>query len=147
KAPLAEFKSDTPLFPNDVTTTSAAEAYRDVLADVGAVLPRQDDIDSRILREVRTGTFTHRGSKGHLPGIIDTQRDLGPNSWPEYRTYAVPADSDHDGMPDAWERAHGLNPNSPPGDFSDANADPDGDGFTNLEDYLNELAARRSTRD
>ncbi len=53
-----------------------------------------------------------------------------------YKTYAVPDDSDHDGLPDAWEQSHGLNPHSPAGDFKDANADPDGDGFTCLEDYL-----------
>jgi hypothetical protein len=142
-APLSEIKFDAPLFPDFVTTTTAAEAYRDVLSDVGAVLPRQDPIDRRVIQEVRDGTFTYRGSKGGLPGIIDSQRDLGPNPWPDYKTYDVPDDSDHDGLPDSWERAHGLNPSSPPGDFSDASADPDGDGFTNIEDYLNALAARR----
>jgi hypothetical protein len=145
-APLAEFKSENPLFPPYVATTSAADAYRDVLADVGALLPRQDAIDRRVIHEVRTGTFTYQWSKGHLPGIIDTQRDLGPDPWPVYKTYDVPEDSDHDGLPDSWERQHRLNPASPPNDFSDANADPDGDGFTNLEDYLNGLAGSLSTR-
>jgi len=146
-APLAEIKSDTPLFPAYVRTTSALDAFEDVLADVGAVLPSQDAIDRRILREVRTGTFTYKGSKGQHPGIIDSPHDLGPNPWPEYKTYDVPADSDHDGLPDAWEQARHLNPHSTPGDFSDANADPDGDGYTCLEDYLNDLAARRPARD
>ena len=41
-------------------------------------------------------------------------------------------DSDGDGMPDGWEVAHGLNPLNP----TDAGLDPDGDGFTNLEEYL-----------
>ncbi len=145
-APLSEFKSETPLFPDHVTTTSAADAYRAVLADAGALLPKQDAIDRRIIDEVRAGTFSLRGSKGHLPGIIDTQRDLGPNPWPEYKTYDLPVDTDHDGLPDSWEQAHGLNPHSRPSDFSDANADPDGDGFTRLEDYLNELASRRPDR-
>ncbi|RME89568.1 MAG: hypothetical protein D6766_14600, partial [Verrucomicrobia bacterium] len=40
-------------------------------------------------------------------------------------------DADHDGLPDAWERAHGLDP----GDPADATADPDGDGRTNREEY------------
>lgn len=44
----------------------------------------------------------------------------------------VVLDSDGDGMPDEWEKRYGLNPN----DASDANADRDGDGFTNLEEYL-----------
>jgi hypothetical protein len=147
-APLDEIKVDAPLFPAFVTTTSAADAFRDVLADVGATLPRQDTIDRRIIEEVRAGSFTFRGSKGGLPGIIDSQCDLGPNPWPEYKTFDVPDDCDHDGLPDAWERKHGLNPNSPPNDFSDSNADPDGDGYTHLEDYLNELAAgRRQAQD
>ena len=38
-------------------------------------------------------------------------------------------------MPDAWELARGLDPRDP----ADRNADPDGDGYTNLEDYLNGL--------
>jgi hypothetical protein len=135
-------RSDRPFFPPYVRTTSAVEAYRDVLDDIGANLPRQDAIDARIIREVREGTFTYKGSKGHLPGIIDTPTDLGPNPWPEYRTYDVPDDSDHDGMPDRWESRRGLDSHSP----ADANADPDGDGYTNLEDYLNELAARGPSR-
>ncbi len=137
QAPLGEFKVDAEMFPGQVETTSAAAAFDDVLADVGATLPRQDSIDRRIIHEVRTGTFSYRGNRGHLPGIIDSQTDLGPEPWPRYRTYDVPVDSDHDGLPDDWEIKKGLSPNSPAGDFSDANADPDGDGYTNLEDYLN----------
>ena len=41
-------------------------------------------------------------------------------------------DSDHDGMPDEWELAHGLNPFDP----TDATADPDHDGMTNLQEYI-----------
>ncbi len=40
-------------------------------------------------------------------------------------------DADNDGMPDAWELKFGLNPNDP----ADAKADPDGDTFTNLEEF------------
>jgi hypothetical protein len=137
EAPLREFKVDAPMFPGQVETTSAAVAYEDVLNDVGATLPKQDPIDKRIIQEVRTGTFSHRGKRGNLPGIIDSQLDLGPEPWPVYKTYDVPVDSDHDGLPDDWEIKKGLSPNSPAGDFSDANGDPDGDGYTNLEDYLN----------
>jgi hypothetical protein len=141
-APLSEIRSDAPLFPAYVKTTSAAEAFRDVLADVGATLPRRDPIDRRVLSEVRTGTFSHRGSKRGLAGIIDTPLDLGPDPWPDYKTRDVPLDWDRDGLPDDWERTRGLDPFSPMGDFSDSNADPDGDGYTLLEQYLNELDSR-----
>lgn len=40
-------------------------------------------------------------------------------------------DSDGDGMPDAWESAHQLNPYLP-----DAASDADGDGWLNLDEYL-----------
>ena len=43
----------------------------------------------------------------------------------------VVLDADNDGLPDAWEKKYGLNVN----DASDANADTDGDDFTNLEEY------------
>jgi hypothetical protein len=46
-----------------------------------------------------------------------------------------PPDTDLDGMPDAWEKAQSLNPDDP----KDGPLDPDGDGYTNLEDYLNGL--------
>ena len=49
----------------------------------------------------------------------------------------APTDTDRDGMPDAWETKRGLSPSS----AADGNGDDDGDGYTNLEEYLNELAA------
>ena len=104
-APIGEVRADRAASPPDhVKTTSAAEAYEDVLADIGATRPRQDAIDRRVVQEVRSGSFSHRGSKGGLPGIIDTPGDLGPAPWPEYRTRDVPVNTDHDGLPDPWER-------------------------------------------
>ena len=51
-----------------------------------------------------------------------------------YTIAAVPAqDTDGDGMPDSWETANSLDPNS----AADAALDPDGDGFTNLQEYQN----------
>ena len=50
-----------------------------------------------------------------------------------------PVDSDHDGMPDEWEIARGLNAN----DAVDVSGDRDGDGYTNVEEYLNYLVATK----
>lgn len=48
---------------------------------------------------------------------------------------AAPADSDHDGMPDAWEREHGLDPAN-----SDDRNGLGSNGYTNLDNYLNSIA-------
>ena len=49
-----------------------------------------------------------------------------------FTTLVQPPDTDHDGMSDAWETAHGLNPNDP----NDAALDSDGDGQTNLAEFV-----------
>jgi hypothetical protein len=118
-----------------VMTQTAADACLSVLAEAGAVLPKRDTADSRIVGEARTGNAAFGGKWGPGSGIIDSQADAG--GWPELRSSAAPADSDHDGMPDDWELGRRLNPT----DASDGNGDPDGDGYTNLEDYLNGLCA------
>jgi hypothetical protein len=132
----ARVHAGEPLFEPFVTTHTAREAYASVLADVGATRPRQDAVDRRVLADVRARGHTFTGSKGQLPGIIDTPADAG--GWPEYRSGEPPPDADHDGIPDAWETAHGLDPANP---ADGAAYRPD--GYTNLEHYLNELAARR----
>ena len=104
---------------------SAAELLESVLALVGANRPARDAVDERIVEEVRTRTGR----------IIDSQSEVG--GWPVYRSADPPRDTDMDGMPDAWEIAHGLDPLDP----SDHAGDRDGDGYTHIEDYLNGLAA------
>ena len=67
-------------------------------------------------------------------GIITTPKDVG--GWPEFKSLSQPpADTDKDGMPDEWEKAHGLDPN----DAADGTKDRDGDGYTNIEEYINGL--------
>jgi hypothetical protein len=61
---------------------------------------------------------------------------LDSKGWPVLAAGTAPQDSDHDGMPDGWETAHGLNPN-----LDDSAQDPNGDGYTNLEEYINGLAS------
>jgi hypothetical protein len=67
----------------------------------------------------------------HSPGVIGKVDDPLLTSGP-----APPADSDLDGMPDAWETSHGLAPN----DATDASKASQPRGYTNLENYVNELA-------
>lgn len=57
-----------------------------------------------------------------------------PTPWQD-NPGGVILDSDGDGLPDDWESAHGLNPYVGTGDDG-ASGDPDGDGLTNLQEYL-----------
>jgi hypothetical protein len=137
----ADIRVNTPFFPDYVTNHTARDAFKRVLSDTGCNQPGLDDHDARVIQETLGRTYTYSGSKTGLPGLPDTQDDVG--GWENYPHLERPADwdTDHDGLPDWWETLHGLNPGSPPDDFSDSNADPDGDGYTQLEDYLNWLAA------
>ena len=82
----------------------------------------RDSVDLAIIAGVRDRT-------GHQ---IDSQREVG--GWPVLATAPAPLDSDGDGMPDVWERSHGLDPGR-----NDSAGDRDHDGFTNIEEYLNSL--------
>lgn len=134
---------NAPFFPSYATIHGATNAYKQVLSDVGCSQPQIDDHDVRVIRETIDGTYTYTGTGpyGGSPGLPNSQTDVG--GWEDYGTATRPMgwDSDHDGLPDWWETIKGLNPNSPAGNFSDSNGDPDGDEYTNLEDYLNWLAA------
>ncbi len=115
-----------PFDMHSVTTHSADEAYRLVLDRAGAVLPTRDAVDRRIIDDVK-----NRSGK-----LIDDPSEVG--GWPELKSAEPPLDADRDGMPDAWEVAHGLNPKDP----ADGPRESTPGGYTNLELYLNELAAK-----
>jgi len=124
-----------PFFESHVKTQTAAEAFTNVLANVGCNFPKLDEHDQRVIAETRAGAAKYKGSKTGLPGLPDSQDDVGGwDNYPEVHR-AADWDTDHDGMPDGWEKAHGLNPKDP----ADGNADLNGDGYTNLEKYLNSL--------
>lgn len=131
---------DKPFFPSYVETQSAKAAYKNVLSDIGANQPFFDKHDNRVIDETLKGTFTFKGSKSGLGGMIDNEQDAG--GWPNFasETRSADWDTDHDGLPNWWEKAFGLNENSKAGDFSDANQDTDKDGFTQLDNYLDWLA-------
>jgi hypothetical protein len=99
---------------------TAEEGFKAVVASVGAVLPKRDPVDTRLIEHVKT----HGGK------IINSEKDVG--GWPELHSTTPPADADHDGMPDDWEKAHGLNPADP----ADGKTAKSPDGYTNLEMFL-----------
>lgn len=129
-----------PFFASYATLQSAKAAYKDVLSDVGQSMPLLDDHDTRIIQEVKNGTYTYTGSVGNLPGIPDRESDVGGMENYPSTSWADDYDSDMDGLPDFWEKMFGYNPKSAKGDFSDANNDRLGDGWTELERFLEWMA-------
>lgn len=122
------------------TTHDARTALDRVLACAGASLAR-DAVDERIVVDVRSGTTSvPNGGNGSTGGLIDTQRAVG--GWPDYRSLPAPPDSDGDGIPDAWERAHGIDPVDP---ADGTHTDPKS-GYTWIECYLNELVEPITTK-
>ena len=113
-------------------TQSAKEAYESVLKYAGASL-KYDDVDKRIIANVRNGDYTADGSNGSEKGLIDKASDVG--GWPEYKKETGPKDTDGDGIPDEWETANGLNPKSK----ADGAKYTLSKTYTNLEVYLNSL--------
>lgn len=142
---IPEVRVDKPFPMPHVTIMPAKEAYDFVLSNVGATFPKRDAVDARVVESVKTGKaiyapdakeFTSPYVKRRLPadsykqGIITHPSQVG--GLPEYKGTPV-VDSDNDGMPDAWEIKYGLDPNDP----TDAVKDCNGDGYTNIEKYIN----------
>jgi pectate lyase len=114
---------DTPVsFEPLAEKLTARAAHLRVLEEVGAAKPKRDAVDARIIAGVRDGT-------GRQPSA------LAADAWPTLRSIAPEADSDGDGLPDAWEKAHALDPNDP----ADAARAASAEGWTHLELWLNSL--------
>lgn len=124
---LADWKADAPdLGANMPITQSAGEAFERVLAQAGASLHR-DAVDTRVIENVRK-------KQGNL---LDSQSEVG--GWPTLHSHSALTDNDGDGMPDEWEKTHGLDAHNP----EDRNGDRNSDGYTNLEEYLNNIVRER----
>jgi hypothetical protein len=137
---------DKPFPMPRLTIMPAKDAYEYVLENAGATLPGRDAIDLRIIEQVRTGKIayvedgiTDTGSQyikrrldkeSYRKGIITDISQV--NGYPEYKGKPY-IDSDSDGMPDKWEIKFKLNPDDP----GDAGMDCNGDGYTNIEKYIN----------
>ncbi|MBN1866977.1 pectate lyase [Candidatus Sumerlaeota bacterium] len=120
---IADYQNTPEFAVESVQTDDALAAYDRVLDFAGAVFPNRDSADDRLLADVVDGTGQ----------IIDTPTQVG--GWPTLNSTTPPTDDDHDGMADDWETTHGLNS----GDPADGNLDRNGDGYTNVEEYLNWL--------
>lgn len=149
----SQIRVDKPMPMAYVTIMKAEEAYKFVTDNVGANIPKRDAVDQRIINTVITGKpfyvenapeFNPKYVKRRLPadsykqGIITDIRQVG--GLPEYKGTPY-TDSDKDGMPDVWELKYGLNPN----DASDAIKDCNGDGYTNIEKYINGIDPTKKT--
>lgn len=135
---------DEPFFPSYATIETAKDAYKSTLSDVGCTMPVFDAQDQRVVRETLNGSYTYVGSYTGKKGLIDNEADAG--GFEDYGNEVIDLDifdTDRDGLPNWWEDLRGSNPQSAEGDFSDANADPDRDGYTALEDYLEWMSVPR----
>ena len=160
--------SNEPFAMPHMTIIPSDQTFDKVLNNVGATMPCRDIVDQRIVEEVRTGQayyvkklpkknpygdmwglsdkskneegfFKYRrvDKDSYKHGIITSIEQMG--GFPKYKKYTAWKDSDGDGMPDEWEIANGLNPNDP----SDANLDCNGDGYTNIEKYINGIDTKK----
>ena len=136
-----QYRVNEPLFESYATIHTAKDAMKIVTSYAGATMPMRDEHHVRNIRETLDGTYTYVGSKSKIKGEIDTEADItehaegkGWEAYPEEKR-AEDWDSDQDGMPDWYERIIGSDANT-----ANQNDDPDGDGWTLLEDYLELMA-------
>jgi hypothetical protein len=134
---ISEVRLSQPFCESYVKTHEVDELLENILADVGSNHAGWDTIDRRAIEDVRARKATAVGSRSDLPGIIDSQSDVG--GWPDLKPGIAPTDTDHDGLPDAWETAHQLDPHTPSNNALLPNAK-----VTALEVYLAELSTPSS---
>ncbi len=156
-AVLPAIRVDQPFAHAPLEVVSASESYARVLNQAGAILPRRDAVDARVVTMVRTGVVTpatiaatskaKAAQVGYAQKWIDEMADLVPRGFithPDevggYPLYSGEpyADADGDGMPDDWEIKNGLDAKNP----ADATGDLNGDGYSNIEKFIYGLNPR-----
>jgi hypothetical protein len=158
---LPKIRAEKPYPHSYLQIESAEAAYETVLDNAGATKPRRDAVDERVVEMVRTGQVTANPSNdlaeqlsevGYSTQVIDAIASMVSKGiitdisqvggYPEYGGQPV-KDSDSDGMTNDWEEKYGLDPHN----ASDAADDLNGDGYTNIEDFLNGLAPTEAARE
>jgi pectate lyase len=137
---LQSFLSAQPIAPSGFKPVAAEDVVDGVLAAAGDSarldaagdwVARRDAPDARVVADFQNGTG----------GIIDSQSEFKAlGRWPTLARGTPPIDTDADGMPDIWETDQCLRP-----DVADDDLDPDGDVYTNLEEYLDGTDATPDT--
>ncbi|MXV14478.1 pectate lyase [Pedobacter sp. HMF7056] len=132
EADAVNAKATTPFPSEELTAQPAAEAYELVLRFAGAIFPKRDTLDQRIINDVknRSGRFIDvQGGFAH-----GTAYEKTVNAWPALKSIPAPIDTDQDGMPDDWEKARKLDPT-----VNDSQGFSLNKKYTNIELYLNQL--------
>ncbi|WP_411032143.1 hypothetical protein [Spongiimicrobium sp. 3-5] len=120
-------KADAYDFPLMSTATkSSSTLLKDVTTIAGAFI--RDDVDNRVISEIYSGSGN----------IIDDPSQVG--GYPNLNSGTPYVDSDGDGISDSWEISANLDPNN----SSDGNQDRNNDGYTNLEEFLHNLAVQKT---
>ena len=124
-------EDSTPVFPDEPVydylipmdnIDTAENAYAKVLEGAGAIIPKRDSYDAKIINDAKNGTGRSINNENEVAG------------WPELNSAEAPTDTDRDGMPDEYEDKNGLDKNNP----EDCKAFA-ANGYTNLENYLNNI--------
>ncbi len=149
---LPEIRVNEPFEHAPIQIIDAQTAYKLVLENSGATLPKRDSVDVRVIEMVRTGKvadaqaapssleaaakvkyqqqyideIAHAVKLGYITDPIEV------GGYPEYQGQPYP-DVDSDGLSDAWEHLHKLDPK----DSNDATIDSDQDGYMNIEEFIN----------
>ena len=119
---IQAYKQSKPFEAGLVQEPDAPLAYKQILKNGGASLPKRDEVDIRIVKDVKNLTGK----------IINSQEEVG--GWPILKSLPAPRDTDKDGMPDDWEDSKKLDKENP----EDRNTVAS-DGYTMLEKYLNSV--------
>ncbi len=124
-------------FP-EMTYLASDRVRRYLVAHVGA-FPR-DAMDRRLVGYVADGV-----APGVAPNVNPSNDRLSLDWGAASNAPAAPTDTDSDGMPDAWERAHSLDPMVDDHNGMTVGSTMGGalDGYPNLEVYLHELSEER----